>query len=88
VRSKRQGHGFGSEGRLTRLDRRGDWPEVREPRPAPSPRARIRSGARASDPRAVYRRLRAMNENFSLVVMCLFLLASLAFLAQQLTSYH
>ena len=30
----------------------------------------------------------AMNENFSLVVMCLFLLASLAFLAQQLTSYH
>ena len=31
---------------------------------------------------------RAMNENFSLVVMCLFLLGSLAFLAQQLTSYH
>jgi hypothetical protein len=30
----------------------------------------------------------AMNENFSLVVMCLFLLGSLAFLAQQLTSYH
>jgi hypothetical protein len=32
--------------------------------------------------------LRAMNENFSLIVMCLFLLGSLAFLAQQLTSYH
>jgi hypothetical protein len=31
---------------------------------------------------------RAMNENFSLIVMCLFLLGSLAFLAQQLTSYH
>jgi hypothetical protein len=31
---------------------------------------------------------KGMNENFSLVVMCLFLLASLAFLAQQLTSYH
>jgi hypothetical protein len=30
----------------------------------------------------------AMNENFSLIVMCLFLLASLAFLAQQLTTYH
>ncbi len=30
----------------------------------------------------------AMNENFSLVVMCIFLLLSLAFLAQQLTSYH
>ena len=30
----------------------------------------------------------AMNENFSLIVMCLFLLGSLAFLAQQLTSYH
>ena len=30
----------------------------------------------------------SMNENFSLIVMCLFLLASLAFLAQQLTSYH
>jgi len=31
---------------------------------------------------------RPMNENFSLIVMCLFLLGSLAFLAQQLTSYH
>jgi len=31
---------------------------------------------------------KSVNENFSLVVMCLFLLASLAFLAQQLTSYH
>lgn len=30
----------------------------------------------------------AMNENFSLVVMCIFLLASLAFLAEQLSSYH
>jgi hypothetical protein len=29
-----------------------------------------------------------MNENFSLIVMCLFLLGSLAFLAQQLTAYH
>jgi hypothetical protein len=29
-----------------------------------------------------------MNENFSLIVMCLCLLASLAFLAEQLTSYH
>jgi hypothetical protein len=29
-----------------------------------------------------------MNENFSLIVMCLFLLGSLAFLAEQLTSYH
>lgn len=31
---------------------------------------------------------RRMNENFSLIVMCLFLLGSLAFLAEQLTSYH
>jgi hypothetical protein len=31
---------------------------------------------------------RQMNENFSLIVMCLFLLGSLAFLAEQLTSYH
>jgi hypothetical protein len=30
----------------------------------------------------------SMNENFSLVVMCIFLLLSLAFLAQQLTAYH
>jgi hypothetical protein len=37
---------------------------------------------------ALYRERRAMNENFSLIVMCLFLLGSLAFLAQQLTSYH
>jgi hypothetical protein len=29
-----------------------------------------------------------MNENISLIVMCVFLLASLAFLAQQLTAYH
>lgn len=29
-----------------------------------------------------------VNENFSLIVMCLFLLASLAFLAEQLTAYH
>jgi hypothetical protein len=29
-----------------------------------------------------------MNENFSLIVMCLCLLGSLAFLAQQLTAYH
>ena len=31
---------------------------------------------------------RIMNENVSLIVMCLFLLGSLAFLAQQLTAYH
>jgi hypothetical protein len=35
-----------------------------------------------------YRDDKLMNENFSLIVMCLFLLGSLAFLAQQLTSYH
>jgi hypothetical protein len=29
-----------------------------------------------------------MNENLSLVVMCICLLASLAFLAEQLSSYH
>jgi hypothetical protein len=29
-----------------------------------------------------------VNENFSLIVMCLCLLGSLAFLAEQLTSYH
>jgi hypothetical protein len=37
---------------------------------------------------ARYRPKQAMGENFSLIVMCLFLLGSLAFLAQQLTSYH
>jgi len=42
----------------------------------------------ASDAVARYLPYTAMNENFSLIVMCLFLLASLAFLAQQLTSYH
>jgi hypothetical protein len=30
----------------------------------------------------------SMNENLSLIVMCLFLLGSLAFLAQQLIAYH
>lgn len=29
-----------------------------------------------------------VNENFSLIVMCIFLLASLAFLAEQLSAYH
>ncbi len=29
-----------------------------------------------------------MNENFSLIVMCLSLLASLIFLAQQISAYH
>jgi hypothetical protein len=42
----------------------------------------------ARSDRARYRPQQAMNENFSLIVMCLFLLGSLAFLAQQLTSYH
>jgi hypothetical protein len=29
-----------------------------------------------------------MRENFSLIVMCIFLILSLAFLAQQLSAYH
>jgi hypothetical protein len=29
-----------------------------------------------------------VNENFSLIVMCIFLVASLAFLADQILSYH
>jgi hypothetical protein len=29
-----------------------------------------------------------MNENFSLIAMCLFLMASLAFLADQIIAYH
>ena len=29
-----------------------------------------------------------VNENFSLIAMCLFLLGSLAFLAEQILSYH
>jgi hypothetical protein len=29
-----------------------------------------------------------MNENLSLIVMCFFLIASLAFLADQVLSYH
>jgi hypothetical protein len=29
-----------------------------------------------------------MNENLSLIVMCFFLVASLAFLADQIISYH
>jgi hypothetical protein len=29
-----------------------------------------------------------VSENFSLIVMCFFLLASLAFLAEQISSYH
>ncbi len=29
-----------------------------------------------------------MNENVSLIVMCIFMIASLAFLAEQITAYH
>lgn len=29
-----------------------------------------------------------MKENFSLIVMCVFMLFSLAFLAQQISAYH
>jgi len=29
-----------------------------------------------------------VRENFSLIVMCIFLVLSLAFLAQQITAYH
>jgi hypothetical protein len=29
-----------------------------------------------------------VSENFSLIVMCFFMLASLAFLAQQILAYH
>jgi hypothetical protein len=32
--------------------------------------------------------LGTLSENFSLIVMCLFLLGSLAFLAEQIASYH
>jgi hypothetical protein len=57
-------------------------------RPAAAATSRILGRRKKSAATAVYRRTRAMNENFSLIVMCLFLLGSLAFLAQQLTSYH
>jgi hypothetical protein len=36
----------------------------------------------------VAKELGAMNENLSLIVMCFFLIASLAFLADQILSYH
>lgn len=29
-----------------------------------------------------------MRDNFSLIVMCIFLIASLAFLAEQISAYH
>jgi len=29
-----------------------------------------------------------VSENFSLIVMCIFMILSLAFLAQQITAYH
>ncbi len=32
--------------------------------------------------------MRTVSENFSLIVMCLCMLASLAFLAQQILAYH
>jgi hypothetical protein len=35
-----------------------------------------------------YRMESAMNENFSLIVMCVFLVATILFLADQILSYH
>jgi hypothetical protein len=32
--------------------------------------------------------MQTVSENFSLIVMCVFMLASLAFLAQQILAYH
>jgi hypothetical protein len=46
------------------------------------------AGKRTGTTARAQRQAESMNENFSLVVMCIFLLLSLAFLAQQLTSYH
>ena len=47
-------------------------------------RPRLRFSAAPSGKLAI----EPMNENFSLIVMCLFLLASLVFLAQQISAYH
>jgi len=44
--------------------------------------------ALAANRRVHYRDDEPMNENFSLVVMCICLLGSLAFLAEQLSAYH
>jgi hypothetical protein len=60
----------------------------RAARPSTSNRLRVSWSCASNRTHALYGRRRAMNENFSLVVMCIFLLLSLAFLAQQLTSYH
>jgi hypothetical protein len=35
-----------------------------------------------------YRMASVMNENFSLIVMCVFLVATILFLADQILSYH
>jgi hypothetical protein len=32
--------------------------------------------------------MQTVSENFSLIVMCVFMIASLAFLAQQILAYH
>ena len=42
---------------------------------------------RLADPCQRYR-MDTVSENFSLIVMCLCMLASLAFLAQQILAYH
>jgi hypothetical protein len=55
---------------------------------APSSSGPVGRLGRAALDYAWPRELLGMNENFSLIVMCIFLLGSLAFLAEQLTSYH
>ena len=48
-------------------------------------------GAIDGCPRETRRRARmdlTLKENFSLIVMCVFLVLSLAFLAQQISAYH
>ena len=47
------------------------------------------SQAVTSDTMASWRYgMRTVSENFSLIVMCVFMVASLAFLAQQILAYH
>jgi hypothetical protein len=52
-----------------------------DPPPVPYPFAQELLACRASCPKR-------MNENFSLVMMCLFLFGSLVFLADQIVAYH
>lgn len=55
---------------------------------SPRLRERYRLRLEGADSSGSAARRKTVNENFSLIVMCIFMVLSLAFLAEQISAYH